>query len=203
MKYVRPIFSGILIWLVGSLFFVFSQALLDGALYSALSEWLPDVFPSYNPITEKADYERLHGTLSLISAVLLMAFCSVLAVRFDNERGELMIAETEGFYTVGEGAAIYYPAYFLSDIVSALIIPAVTLAPACLIPDGLTDKLPSAVARFIETLLAPTEAVILSVGEIGAAAIMVSAFLVGRLLGGLWGLDRWRAEWLSDVVISA
>ena len=178
-----------------------SVAIVTTVYYSILSPLLPSVFPTYNFVSHKDGYYRLCDSLDFWAVLVILLAVSLVLVVFDNERREYMIEKTDGFYTVADGARIYYSRYCRDDVIAAAIAP--------LLMSGLLHlrlvELPRQIAGIVELLVAPIDAVMIVLGDVSPALgaplayfVMFTATAVFRLAFGILGIKKWRAEWLSD-----
>ena len=177
--------------------FGFIRFAVESLVYPALLEWFPQIIPEYNFVNERDDYERLAAALKVISAMILLFVVSHITLRLDNERMEYMITETEGLYTLGDGARIYYSRYLKADACAALLIPLPLMIFEAFLP--LFGFLPEGALSLIQIPLEPTRAFTSTLGVIPAYLVMVVTFCAARLASGLRCIDLWRALWLSDI----
>ena len=166
--------------------------------YTALVDWFPRVFPTYNYVTEHEDFIRLETNLLLIIASICLIVTNYLSVRFDNERLEYMITRTEGMYTLSDGAAIYYSRYFVADSVASALIPLPLTIIIYFLP-LISLALPE---TLYELLLIPLEPTMLFTEPLGLAfgyLVMVIISFLARQASGARAIAVFRAAWLSDV----
>ena len=197
MRYLKAFLFGLGIWCVSFAAFGLIDFAVKSLIYPALVEWFPKIVPEYNFVNEREDYDRLYATMSVISSLILIFLSSHVTMRLDNERMEYMITETEGLYTLSDGAKIYYSRYFRADICAALLIPLPLMIFDGFLP--LFSFLPEGVLSLIQLPLEPTRALTLTLGVVPAYLLMAVAFCTARLLSGLRCIDFWRALWLSDI----
>ena len=188
---------GLLSWLLGFAAFYLSGYLFGQVLYPALSEWAPALFPAYNPVLDREAYERLNGNINLASAFLAVFLISYFTVRFDNRRFEVMITETEGLYTLREGARIYFPRFFAIDAVTAFVMAAPIPVALLFIP----EEMPKFLTRAVGTLSALSCVFTDRLGTVLGIVAIALVILAFRLLSGLISLSKWRAVWLSDISV--
>ncbi len=197
-KYSHSILRYFVIYTLGfAIFHLIS--VLAGVIYNFLSEKLPNSFPDYNPLTEKAAYLSLEATLALICAAVTVLILTVLAVRYDDERYEFIISKTDGFYTLTEGGKIYARNYLCCDIISSVTVP----LPFFLItridfPESSAGIL-KITENVLETVTLPTEAFSDKLGFGLGIAVAIAVSLISRIPAGYTGLKRWRGLWLSDI----
>ncbi len=195
-----------LIFTISGLLFEASVAIVNTVYYSILSPLMPRAFPTYNFVSQKEKYLELCDSIDLWAFVLLVAAVALITVIFDNERREHMIELTDGFYTVPEGARIYYSRYVRDDLIAASVAALPMTAISFLLA---IVQLPTWLSRIIEMLVAPLNAIIASFGDMNIIfALILAYFLVFltaavlRLAFGFIGIKKWRAEWLSDTGIA-
>ena len=197
MRYLKAFLFGLGIWCVSFAAFGLIDFAVKSLIYPALVEWFPRIVPEYNFVNEREDYDRLYATMSVISALILICISSHVTMRMDNERMEYMITETEGLYTLSDGAKIYYSRYLWIDVYAALLIPLPLMVFDAFLP--IFSFLPEGALSLIQIPLEPTRALVDNLGAVFAYLVMAVTFCVARLLSGLRCIDFWRALWLSDI----
>ena len=195
MRYLRNVFYAELLWLVATFIMNVPEFLVGDVLYPALGDWFPTVFTEINPVTSPDEYAKLELTLNIIVAILTVFIISYFTVRFDNERMEYMIRRTEGMYLVFEGAALYYPRYFLADLIVALVAPLPLLVGSLLLPETIPELFKYVVNFAFDFTHAFTDAL----GYIFGYVTMVLSIFVSRLVFGISSLSAWRGVWLSEI----
>jgi len=123
---------------------------------------------------------------------------TVIAVKHDNLRYEFLIAKTDGFYTLREGAQIYKSEFLGSDILTALTVP-LTTAGLTLIK--IPDTAPRAIRvifDYVDNLLVISDSFIAVFGFIPAIFALLAVSLLSRLPATVLGLLYWRGSWLSN-----
>jgi len=194
MRYVKNVYYAALGWLVMPLVAGVCSFFVTSVIFPALCQWFPHVFINYSPVLEPDKYEILSAALRIISATAAIVIYSYALVRFDNERMEYIIRKTEGMYTPGEGAVLYYPRYFYQDLAVALIIPAPLSVASFFVPEHITDYIDPVFDYLFYFGRMFTD----SVGIILGILLMSSAILLTRLIAGLKSLRAWQGIWLSD-----
>lgn len=197
-KHAHSILRYFLIYALGFAVFYVVRALTD-VVYGILSDKIPEAFPTYNPLTDKAELSSLEETLAFISAVVTVFVLTLLSVKYDNERFEFIISKTDGFYTLGEGAKIYAKNYLFADILTSITVPVpFFIATFIKIPQG-GVKAMRILEDILGTLTAPSFAYTDKLGFGFGISVAISASLLFRIPAALAGLKRWRGLWLSDV----
>ncbi len=197
-KHFGSFFRFFLIYLFGFLVFAV-MTLVTSLVYGTLSEWLPDIFKTYNFVTEKEAAELLSKRIKLCTGALSLFLMGIFPATYDNQRYEYMISQTDGFYTIREGAPIYISEYLFADLLVSATVPLTTFP---LVFINITDEAPR-VLRILEKYLNSFIAIPLSVtelcGYVIGAVILVAVSVAARAVGAYAGLFRWRAIWLSDI----
>lgn len=193
--YAKNIIFAIALWLILPLVVHFPRFLIQGTVFPALCEWFPDVFVNYSPVLEPDSYAVLSAVLDILVASATLMIFTYITVRYDNERMEYMISETDGFYTFSEGAALYYKRYALSDLAVALAVPLPFIIAAHFVPTHIHDY----VDPVFNYLFSFGKLFTSHLGEIlGGAALVLTIFLL-RLLAGMKSIRVWQGIWLSEI----
>ncbi len=198
MRILKSFWFAELIWVVAFPVFMLVSFSVNSLIYPAFLEWFPDIIPNYNFVTEHEEYIGLYTTLSFISGIIVLFSIAYISVRFDNERMEYMITETEGMYTLRDGAMIYYPRYFKDDVIISLILPLpLVLLDVFLMPA--ISFLPDGILSLIENIFLTTRAFTDSMDLIFAYFVMSAVCFISRIISGIRAIDVFRASWLSDI----
>ncbi len=198
MRYLKTIGFSLFVWCFSFVLFSAVCFVIINLIYPALLSEFPGLLPDYNFVNEREKYEQLRRILEAISAAVAAAILSYVSVRYDNERFEYMITETEGMYTMKAGISIYYSRYLLSDVVVSVIIPILVVAfESGVIP--LMDFLPESVIEVLYLPFSLSSAFISLVGDIWAVILLTVLIFITRLLAGFRAIDRFRVVWLSDI----
>ena len=197
-KYVHSILRYFTLYAFGFALLFVLGALIQ-SVYASLSDTVPTVFPSYNPITQKAELTSLEATLSLISATVTVFILTFITVKYDNERFSFMISETDGFYTLREGGKIYLQSYLYADLVSSVCVPLPFLLMTQISFPEDSVKSVKVFENILETILSTTSAFVDKLGFFGGALAAIAVSILSRFPAGYSGLKRWRGMWLSDV----
>lgn len=197
-KYTHSVLRYFLIYALGFIPFYIIGALLE-VIYNILSDKMPSLFPSYNIVTQKSELLALESTLALICAVITVFVLTVLTVKYDNERYEFIISETDGLYELADGGRIYTKNYLYADIVCALAVPIPFLFTTYIPFPEESAKALRILENVLGTLSSPTTAFSNKLGIFLGAAAVILISLVSRIPAGYMGLKRWRGLWLSDI----
>ena len=196
-KYVHSLSRYFLIYALGFIPFYLFNSLID-VIYNILSDKAPGIFPSYNALTERESLLSLEATLALVASLFTVFVLTVLTVKYDNERYERIISETDGLYRLREGCALYVKNYLIADVICAILVPIPFFALGYVsFPDGSARAL-RMLEDAIGTLTSPSAAFTDKLGTwLGIAAAMLTS-LISRLPACYMGLKRWRGLWLSN-----
>lgn len=197
-KYAHSVMRYLVIYTLGFAVLYIVRAFAD-VVYNVLSSRMPNVFPSYNVITDKSGLLSLEATLSFISAILTVFILTVFTVSYDNERYEFIISETDGFYTLSHGFSIYGKNYIYADVLASVLVPMPFFLIALIkLPENSVKAL-LIISDILGALSAPSRAFSDKLGLLGGAAVAVLVSLLSRIPAGYRGLKRWRGLWLSDI----
>ena len=197
-KYAHSILRYFLIYALGFVPFYIVRVLSE-VIYNALSDKIPSIFPSYNALTQKAQYLSLEATLALICAIVTVFILTVLALTYDNERYEFIISRTDGLYTLKNGAKIYLDRYLYADAVCATLVPIpFFIMTKITFPEDSVKAL-RILGDALTTLTSPTEAFISKLGLGFGIATAILASIFSRIPAAYMGLRRWRGLWLSGL----
>ena len=194
MRYVKNIFYAALGWLIMPLVAGASSFLVVSVIFPALCKWFPDIFINYSPVTQHDAYAVMTAILSIISATCAIAFYSYILVRFDNERMEFMIKRTDGMYTSGEGAALYYPRYIFQDLAVAIIIPVPLPIASVFVPTHIADYIDPVFNYLFSFGRMYTDYLGVPFGILTACAVV----FITRILAAPKSLRAWQGIWLSE-----
>lgn len=202
-KYALTLLRSFIAFFVCMMIFLPVSAFIETVAYPALSEIFPNALPDYNPVFEKEELLALNQKLAFIAALLSAFAVGAIEVRHDNLRLEFIISRTDGFYKIVDGIGLYAGEFFLTDIIAALLTPAIFI-PLTLIklPENteVTVQITARISDFLENfLLAMPNAVVREIGYLWSFILLFTTLFAARMLGAYLGLKRWRALWLSDV----
>lgn len=191
-KYVYPTIMYFAFFLLGSVI-VLICSFVCTTMYDYLVYVAPDIFPSYSPISQPQEYRMLTICIELATVFLTLIAVSYIALRLDNNKFEHITRKTEGFYTIPHALADYLREFWIADIISTTVAPAVLTATYFLIPrefmNAIYDGLLWSGSRLGEYFSVATSVVI---------ALTVS--LLARLAILPHTLKVWRANWLTCAV---
>ncbi len=172
-----------------------STVLINMLYFSVLSPILPTAFPSYNAVLSPVLYNKLIGTLTLISVYTAIFAMSWLVTVYNERKENELYLETYGFYELAYGYKLYFKKYFISDIISAVLVNIIFGALSYFLTtsfekyiDKLADKL-FALYGSVFSLLDPTIAILLGVLSAMLARIPVAFFAVRRWRGKMLAHD--------------
>jgi hypothetical protein len=195
MRYIKNVGYAFLLWFFMPMLVGIFTFFVSSALYPALCEWFSATFTQYSPVTEQQEYALLSAILDISAGVLTIMLFSHICVRFDNERMEYMISKTEGMYTRSEGMAIYYPRYFLADVVVSIITPLPVAIASAFVPAKIADF----IDPIFEYIFSFTRIFTDRLGMVVGILLMSVSMLIARLLSGYRSLAKWQGIWLSEI----
>lgn len=182
----------LLLWmLLGLIIGVFLDTLCHG-IYDLLYEYMPHLFPLYNPILNKAEYERFALAMAIISVSLTLMITVYICQRFNNDRFEFIITKTDGLYKIPGILKTYIDNFVTSDIISSVFTALVFTVPIHFIPRGFFTK-----STFIVDLLLPLRTVVEGLGIAGAALYTAVAIVISHAITLPLVLKFYRAKWLT------
>lgn len=194
MKSVFKRIISLFLWTLLGLLTAMLMRFLCDSVYNLLHSRFGEAFPLYSPITEKADYARLNGVMSVISLSLALFLTVYISLLTDNERYENVIGKTDGLYDVKAALPLYEPRFIIGDIAASVFSSLAITIPLYFIPDRffaltLLEPLtiPKTVCSFADGIG----------GSIIGAAIIASVMLLSHLSSLIFSLKVWRARWLT------
>lgn len=114
-KYVEPVLIFLAVYLFhyvicqcGELLFIYS--------YTYLSEVVPSLVKTVNPITTPDEYEMYLKGICTVGTLIGLFIMNYISLRLDNGKFEHMITKTDGQYTMKDGLRLYFSEFFISDI---------------------------------------------------------------------------------------
>lgn len=191
-KYIEPVLIFLGVYVFSYLLFGCGEMLFIYA-YTYLSETIPGVVRTLNPIHTPDEYEIYLGAVSTFGALVCFWLINYISLRLDNRKFEFIISKTDGQYEIGEGLRLYFGEFLRSDIIASTVSIGVLVAGAYFIPEKLLD-------RGLMLLFYPGVSLIEIYGLVGAVLIAVAFSLICRLLSVPLALRTWRALWLSGSV---
>lgn len=194
-KYASSFFRLFLLFLLGFIACSITGTVIK-ALYSELNVISEKLFPIYSRVTDKDKYFRQQLSFDFTSALVSVFIINFIAIGFDNEKMEHLISKTDGLYTIRQGAKIYFERYLQCDITTGAfaVLPTLLLSKLSL-PDNLARLTP-----YHEALCAIPIAFTEKFGSLYGALLLITVSAVSRLPAAFFGIRRWRALWLSDIV---
>lgn len=191
-KYVEPVLIFLAVYLFhyvicqcGELLFIYS--------YTYLSEVVPSIVKTVNPISTPNEYEIYLKCIATSGAFVGLFITNYVCLRLDNAKFEHVITKTDGQYTMKDGLRLYFSEFFISDVIASSIIIGPFVCGACFIPEKLLDKGLIFVFRIGVSLIE-------FYGIVGSVLIAILFSLITRLISVPLVLRAWRALWLSGAV---
>ena len=161
-------------------------------LYNSAARLFPNTFPLYNVVLESEKHTAQEERLSFIALLLTVILVVYVTQRFNNERFEYLITKTDGLYYMKDAIPIYTKRFYLSDIISSLIVGAVFSMPIHFIPMQFF-----AAGTAISTLLLPFKTLTNFLGVTFGSITLILFFIVAHIVTTPMALLYYRAKWLS------
>ena len=191
-KFLNPIAVYFIVYVFGLWLLGFSLEAVEW-VYAYLNHLMPETFPLYNPIYDPEAHARLNRILTVIGMFAVLFLINFISLKVDNKKYERIIILTDGQYLIHEGVRLYFKEFWISDIISALILPALLVIPPYFIPENVLGKFGLIVFTWLGYHMSKLYSLI-------PAIFIVAIFsFVGRLLAIRGAVKSWRAAWLSDI----
>ena len=191
-RYISPVIIYLIVYIFGLLIFGFSREFAEW-IYNYLNHLMPNAFPLYNPIYDPEAYEKLNKTLTVIGLFITFFFINFIALKLENKKYERMISLTDGQYLIKDGVKLYFKEFFISDIITALVLPVLITLATYFIPDSALGYFGLIVFGWLGYNMR------LLYGLIPAVFIVALFSFAGRILAIPITVKSWRAAWLSDI----
>ena len=162
-------------------------------VHTYLNHLMPRVFPIYNPIYDPDSYAKLEKIFNVISIFLAIFLINFIALKLDNKKYERVVSLTDGQYTLRDGLELYFREFWLSDIITALILPVSIVAATYFIPDNVLGYFGLSAIAWLGYNMR------LMYGFVPTVVIVALFSSVSRLLSIPLCVRSWRAAWLSDI----
>ena len=195
MKSILKRILALFLWTIIALFAAMLIRYFCDSVYNLLHSFFAEAFPLYNPINEKADYEKHDAVMSIITLSLSLVLTVFISLLTDNERYEHIIKVTDGLYDVKEALTYYKLEFIIGDILASVIVSAVITIPLYFIPERLFAL------SLLRPLVMPNTVCSLANGISGyfiGAAITLPTVIIGHLPSLILSLKAWRARWLTS-----
>ena len=200
-KYIYPIAIFLLVYLFGTLIFSLGTVVANYG-YSYMNYLFPRVFPTFSPISEKAEYEKYLCLVSTVGMLISYVIINFFSIRFDNKKFELVVSKTDGQYTVLEGMRLYLSEFLISDVISFVILPLVLVIPSYAIPkiEQTTVPVVNLLIAILDYLLWMSNAFKEYYSLTVALPIALVFAVIARLTVIPGALKHWRGAWLSGSI---
>ncbi len=179
----------LMLFLFAAIAFTLAGYVVRGS-FDFLCTELPRAFESKNFITDPDGYERQQRWITLLTAALALLGVNYLSLLLDNKRMEHIARTTEGRYTLLGGLKYYFKSFALSDVITAILPPAILAIPVYFVPEAWYEY---GLRFFMMTSIEMCSAFDFWRG----AAFLVLVSLLARFSVVPIALLRWRAAWLS------
>ena len=191
-KYVEPVLIFLAVYLFNSLFCQVGELLFIYA-HTYLSEMLPSVVDTVNPIHSPDEYELYLRAVATVGATVGLFLINYISLRMDNEKFEYVITKTDGQYRLADGVRLYFSEFLITDIIASTVTIGALVAGGCFIPEKLMD-------RGLVIIFGLGASLVEFYGPVGAVLIAVVASLITRMISVPLCVRVWRALWLSGSV---
>jgi hypothetical protein len=161
-------------------------------LYNSAARLFPKTFPLYNVVLESEKHAAQEQRLSFIALLFTVILVVYVTQRFNNERFEYLITKTDGLYYMKDAIPIYAKRFYISDIISSVIVGAAFSVPIYFIPMQFF-----AGGTAISTLLLPFKTLTNFLGVTVGSITLVLFFTVAHVITTPIALLYYRAKWLS------
>ena len=191
-KYVVPVLIFLAVYVFNSLLCQCGELIFIYS-YTYLSETVPSIVDTVNPIHTPEKYELYLKATATVGVLIGLFLINYIALRLDNEKFEYIISKTDGQYRLKDGIKLYLIEFFVSDaIASTLTVCALTVG-ACFIPVAWLDKGLILVFQLCVSLIE-------FYGPVGAVLVGILSSFVTRMMAIPFCVRTWRALWLSGSV---
>ena len=196
-KYFNSFVRYFLFFIIG--FILFSLfTFLAGHLNEFLAGIFPDLFKIYNPISNHEELVLQKQGIALISAIVSVFVLTFIAVRQDNLRYEHLIAKTDGFYKITQGADIYRREFLGADLFSAVLVPAFFLGLTLINIPNSAPRLLRIFGNCLAEILVIPIAFTERFGFVFGTVMLVFVSVISRIPAVYISLAHWRGIWLSS-----
>lgn len=200
-KYLNPVILYLLVYIFGFVFLSVGTMLARYA-YAYMNYLFPKIFPIFSAVSEKESYEKYLTLLGSMGILISIWLINYFALRLDNAKFELMINRTDGQYTLAEGLPIFIREFGVSELIAAMLLPAILCIPPYFIPDFGVQSVPVVgfLILLLENLLWLGYACREHFSLFHGVLLVIIFSLVSRasLIPG--ALKKWRASWLSGAI---
>lgn len=193
-KYFSPLLSYFTVYLFLPLVFFVVYGIVD-TVYFELSDYFPELFVSYNQVTEKEDYEILQNKIRVATVLISVFLSAFFTAIYNNSRYEETVRLTDGLFKIPEELPRYLGRTLPSDLVCAFL-PAIPFLALSLI--NYSEKF----FKYFAGYLRPHLFIIDATGIIPAYLLIVLSSFAARLAAAPLALRRHRSLWLASFVDS-
>ena len=161
-------------------------------LYNSAARLFPNTFPLYNVVLEGEKHAAQEQKLSFLALFLTVIIVVYITQKFNNERFEYIITETDGIYYLKGAVPIYIKRFWLSDLISSVTVAAIFTVPIRFIPMQFF-----AAGTAISTLLLPYKTLTNQLGAPVGEISLILFFLIAHIVTTPSALLYYRAKWRS------
>jgi hypothetical protein len=191
-RYLSPVISYLIVYVFGLLIFGFSTEAVEW-IYNYLNHLLPGVFPLYNPIYDPEAHARLNKSLTVVGLLVAFFLINFIALKLENKKYERIISLTDGQYLIKDGIKLYFKEFFISDVITAIVLPILIVVATYFIPDSALGYFGLMLFGWLGYNMR------MLYGLIPAIIIVATFSFAGRMLAIPLTVKSWRAAWLSDI----
>lgn len=191
-RYLSPVIIYLIVYIFGLFIFGLCCEIAEW-IYTYLNHLMPSTFPLYNPIYVPEAYAKLNKALTVIGLFITFFFINFIALKLENKKYERMISLTDGQYLIKDGVKLYFKEFFISDIMTALVLPVLITLATYFIPDSALGYFGLILIGWLGYNMS------LLYGLIPSLIIVALFSFTGRILAIPLTVKSWRAAWLSDI----
>ena len=191
-RYLSPVIIYLIVYIFGLFIFGLCCEIAEW-IYTYLNHLMPSTFPLYNPIYDPEAYAKLNKALTVIGLFITFFFINFIALKLENKKYERIISLTDGQYLIVDGVKLYFKEFFISDIMTALVLPVLITLATYFIPDSALGYFGLILIGWLGYNMS------LLYGLIPSLIIVALFSFSGRILAIPLTVKSWRAAWLSDI----
>ena len=191
-KYLFPVFIFLAVYTFNSLFYQCGELVFIYS-YTYLSETVPSIVDTVNPIHTPEKYELYLKAATTVGAFIGLFFINYVALRMDNEKFEYIITKTDGQYRLSDGIKLYLSEFWVSDVIASTVTIGTLTVCACFVPDEWLDKGLILLFKLCVSLIE-------FYGPVWSVLIGILFSILTRVVAIPLCVRTWRALWLSGSV---
>lgn len=192
MKSLRESARLFLYMILGAVIGIFVSVTVS-ELYRFLNEVIPGVLPSYDIASSKTFFDSVYTSLWFISLIVTVMITVYLSMRYNNQKYERIISETEGLYKIRKFLPTYVNIFGISDAFSAVVNGLIYTIPFIFIPMPFIKN-----ESFLAKLSEPYKMMSECFGYILAPIVMIVIIAACYTVAIPLTLKYYRAKWFSS-----